>query len=347
MALAFSPHFCKPVLTMFEACVAQGSLWKKLIDSIKDLVNEANLDCGPGGISIQALDTSHVALVNLVLHADGFQTYQCERNNILGLNLVSFAKVLKTTEGTDTITLRHEDDSDIIVLVAESNDGQRKSEYQLKLMEIEAESMGIPDMEYRSVISLSSSEFAKICRDMAIFGDTVTIHVTREGVKFSAIGDIGEGFAFLRAGGKADDQRIKPEVKAEIKAEVKTEVKAEVKPEVKSEVKPETVKNENTADDDVPLAEKLAEKVKAKVNKAEKETEKTSTGGEGVFITMDEPVTLSFALRYLNTFAKGSSLCERVNLHLAKDSPCMIEYRIQGVGFLRYYLAPKVDDGAE
>ena len=87
-----------------------------------------------------------------------------------------------------------------------------------------------------------------------------------------------------------------------------------------------------------------------KVPKKEKPAAAPAKAGEkaaesvGVTITMEEPVQLSFALRYLNTFAKGAALSDRVQLHLAKEQPCMIEYKIGGLGFLRYYLAPKVDD---
>ena len=38
---------------MFEARVAQGSLLKKLIESIRELVNEANFDVSSTGISLQ------------------------------------------------------------------------------------------------------------------------------------------------------------------------------------------------------------------------------------------------------------------------------------------------------
>jgi proliferating cell nuclear antigen len=38
---------------MFEARLLQGSLLKKLVESMKDLVNDANLDCTPTGVTMQ------------------------------------------------------------------------------------------------------------------------------------------------------------------------------------------------------------------------------------------------------------------------------------------------------
>lgn len=43
----------------------------------------------------QAMDSSHVALTALLLRAEGFAHYRCDRNVSLGLNLVNVSKVLK------------------------------------------------------------------------------------------------------------------------------------------------------------------------------------------------------------------------------------------------------------
>merc|ERR1712194_929939 len=50
---------------------------------------------GTTGISLQAMDSSHVSLVGLLLRADGFDHFRCDRNISLGINLGSMGKVLK------------------------------------------------------------------------------------------------------------------------------------------------------------------------------------------------------------------------------------------------------------
>ena len=46
---------------MFEARLAQGSLLKKLIESIRELVNEANFDVSSTGISLQVFCSANRA----------------------------------------------------------------------------------------------------------------------------------------------------------------------------------------------------------------------------------------------------------------------------------------------
>ena len=48
---------------MFEAKLNDGTVLKRIVDAIKDLVQDVNLDISETGISLQAMDSSHVALV--------------------------------------------------------------------------------------------------------------------------------------------------------------------------------------------------------------------------------------------------------------------------------------------
>ena len=72
---------------MFEARLVQGSLFKKVLESIKDLLTDGTWDCNSSGMSLQAMDSSHVSLVSLMLRSDGFDTYRCDRNLSMGINL--------------------------------------------------------------------------------------------------------------------------------------------------------------------------------------------------------------------------------------------------------------------
>jgi Proliferating cell nuclear antigen, N-terminal domain len=72
---------------MFEARLVQGSLLKKVLEAIKDLVTDANFECSGTGFQLQAMDSSHVSLVSLLLRADGFDHYRCDRGLTMGMNL--------------------------------------------------------------------------------------------------------------------------------------------------------------------------------------------------------------------------------------------------------------------
>jgi proliferating cell nuclear antigen len=102
---------------MFEARMTEGGMLKKITEAMKDLVTEANFDCSTTGISLQAMDSSHVSLVGLLLRADGFDHFRCDRNISLGINLGSMGKVLKCCNNDDIVTLKAEDNADAMTFM--------------------------------------------------------------------------------------------------------------------------------------------------------------------------------------------------------------------------------------
>uniref|UniRef100_A0A0P6D7Z5 DNA sliding clamp PCNA n=1 Tax=Daphnia magna TaxID=35525 RepID=A0A0P6D7Z5_9CRUS len=259
-------------VNMFEARLLQGSLLKKVMEALKELLNEAAWDCSDAGIQLQAMDNSHVSLVSLNLRAEGFDKYRCDRNLSMGMNLGSMSKILKCASNEDIITIKAQDNADTVTFVFESPDQDKVSDYEMKLMNLDQEHLGIPETDYACTIRLPSSEFARICRDLSQFGESMVISCTKEGVRFSATGDIGTG--------------------------------------------------------NIKLAQS------AKVDKEE----------EAVVIEMQEPVSLTFACRYLNSFTKATSLSKSVQLSMSPEVPLVVEYKIEDIGHVRYYLAPKIED---
>lgn len=173
---------------MFEATLTHASILKKIIDSIKDLVDQANFDCSAAGIQLQAMDQNHTALVTLLLRADGFADFTCHRNITLGINIASITKILKNVANDDRVTIKAEDNGDTVTFLFESEsmlfflvelkhlltyfiEEDKISEFELKLMNIDVEQLGIPDTDYKVTITTSAHKFQNICTHLAAIGD--------------------------------------------------------------------------------------------------------------------------------------------------------------------------------
>lgn len=121
------------------------------------------------------MDSSHVSLCSVQLKAEGFDHFRCDKPTILGINTVNLSKILKCAGNDDVITIRNEEGTDGLVMVFESPSQERISDFELKLMDIESEQLGIPETEYKCFIRLPSAEFQRIIRDLTILGDTCKI----------------------------------------------------------------------------------------------------------------------------------------------------------------------------
>ena len=112
------------------------------------------------------MDTSHVALVSLNLSMEGFESYRCDQNVVLGINIANLAKVLKLSDPSDSITLQAEQDPSTLKLIFENAKTQRSTEFSLNLISLDVEHLSIPETEYSSLVTINSGEFAKICKEL-------------------------------------------------------------------------------------------------------------------------------------------------------------------------------------
>ncbi|GFP87643.1 proliferating cell nuclear antigen large form [Phtheirospermum japonicum] len=154
----------------------------------------------------------------------------------------------------------------------EANAQDKIADFEMKLMDIDSEHLGIPESEYEAIVRMPSAEYARICRDLSAI---VVISVTKQGVRFSTRGDIGTANIVCRQNASLD----KPE--------------------------------------------------------------------DATVIEMESSVTQTFALRYMNSFAKATPLSNQVTIRLSSELPVVVEYKIADMGYLRFYLAPKIEEEEE
>ena len=195
---------------MFEARFSSTTLLKRILDAIKDLVQDVNLLCTDDGIELQAMDAAHVALVNFTILADACTLYSCSQTITIGINVTNLAKIIKCSETTDSVLLKHSPGSDTLGITFESANGSRKAEYEMKLMDIDSEHMEIPDVTYECSVKLPSNEFTRIMRDMATFGDTVTLSVKEGELIITMKGDMGMATVSVK-----EDKTAKPSTEIE------------------------------------------------------------------------------------------------------------------------------------
>merc|ERR1711871_1237732 len=193
---------------MGEAHLQQAVLLKKVVDAMKDLCKDVNFDCSEKGLQVQSMDSSHVALVSLLLREAAFADFKCDRATSLGMNVESLSKIFKMCGPNDSLKLRWEDNADVVNFQCEGSEEDRIADFDLKLMQIESEHMEIPEQHYKVVVKLPSAEFQKICRDLKEFGETMQVQASKEGIRFSVQGDIGAGNVMLkpREGEKPEDR---------------------------------------------------------------------------------------------------------------------------------------------
>ena len=73
---------------------------------------------------------------------------------------------MKLAGNDDSITLKCENEPNHLTITFENTKTQRNTEFNLNLIQLDTEHLGIPETEFSSQATLSSSEFSKICKEL-------------------------------------------------------------------------------------------------------------------------------------------------------------------------------------
>ena len=144
------------------------------------------------------------------MHLDrsGFAKYHIEKNTTIGLSIQNLSKVMRLVNNNDSITLRIAEGDDngptSIQIICESNRAEgRTTEFSLNLISLDSESLGIPETTYQSEITMNSTEFSKLCKELYALSETVSFEITQSYVKFAVDGEVGQGSIKINTGGDA------------------------------------------------------------------------------------------------------------------------------------------------
>lgn len=178
---------------LFRVTTCKPGSIRALIEAIKDILGEANLEFTPSGISIKRMDGMNTILVVLNLHASKFEEYYCPEPVVVGINMHNFHKLIKTVGNSSSIVLylkksrRTQIGIDFQSLVTKAT-----THFLMDSTELDVEHVSIPPIDYTSILTMPSTEFQKIIRDMRTIGDDVEIQSASSELSFKCKGEFAE-----------------------------------------------------------------------------------------------------------------------------------------------------------
>lgn len=170
---------------VFYARTVKASPIRTLVDAVKDILTEVNLEIDAAGIKIMAMDGTHTILVHMRLYADRFDEFLCTEKSILGIDFVNFNKMVKQIKNEDSLLLfmekRNKSRLGIRIMNGEK---QMVTTKYLNLMELDVKPIDIPPVQFPSVISMPSLDFQNIVKDLLQLGDKVEIKSAENELSF-------------------------------------------------------------------------------------------------------------------------------------------------------------------
>ena len=167
---------------VLEIKTVQIAPFRTLMTALKDILIETNITFQKDGIRIVNMDKSHTILAHLFLDATKFEYYYCKFPKItIGVNMFHLFKLVNSIDNDDTLTIYIEESEycdgivDFLGLKFENGDIKQCKKQKLKLIEPDEEELDIPKVQFSSIITMPSSDFQKIIRDLTNISERLEI----------------------------------------------------------------------------------------------------------------------------------------------------------------------------
>ena len=175
---------------MFLAKTQQATALRVLIESLRELLTEANFHLACDGIRLTAMDPSQVTLAFTHLFASEFIQYECDKDYIVGINLPALHRIIKNVNNHDTITFTYTENGDDLVILIENPDKDFSMTCNMKLMDIDEGMLDVPERDVvECVVSMPSTDFQRYIRDIKDMGDEVEFSIVGSTLEIKCRGD--------------------------------------------------------------------------------------------------------------------------------------------------------------
>ena len=194
MSLATTSSRANANGNLFEIRTVQSAAFRTLIEALKEILTEANLEFDSTGIRVIDVDETHTVLTYLRLISDRFEYFYCPSKYVLGINMIYLFKLIKTLSNNDSLTLfLPESNPNKLGIRAENAEKGTTNTWMMKLFDTNVENIEFPNISFTSIIHMPSAYFQKICRDFNALAEKMEITSSNNDLIFRCVGDFVDG----------------------------------------------------------------------------------------------------------------------------------------------------------
>ena len=175
---------------LFHIQTVQSGAFRILIEALKEILTDTNLIFDSTGIKLIATDNSKIVLIHMKLHSENFEHFYCRDKIKIGINMNNLFKLIKVMNNNDILSLYiNENDPNKLGIRIFNEDKNSLTSFKMNLLDISEEEIKIPPAEFETELTLPSSDFQKLIRDMTNIGDSVDIKSVSDSLIFECDGD--------------------------------------------------------------------------------------------------------------------------------------------------------------
>ena len=185
---------------MFSASASNPKLFRDCIETIAQLIDDAQFKLKKDGIELRAVDRAMVAFVDFDFKSSAFEKYTCDNETTIGINLLSFLTVLKRIGLDEKLTLTLDEKENKLNVTVE---GLSRRKFSIPLLEISKEDIPpVSQLQFQANAEIRSDVLEQGINDAEIFADSVVLQLG-DGFRMVAEGNSSKTELDLERGNEA------------------------------------------------------------------------------------------------------------------------------------------------
>jgi proliferating cell nuclear antigen len=185
---------------MFRVTSSDPRIFRDSMDIISQLIDDGLFKLKKEGIELIAADRAMVSVVDFKIKNTAFEKYECDKDGIIGLNLLNFLTVLKRIGPEDKMILELNEKENKLEVIIE---GLSRRKFSIPLLEISREEIPpIAQLQFQASAEIRADVIEQGINDADIFADSVIIQLG-DGFRMVAEGDSSKTELNLERGNEA------------------------------------------------------------------------------------------------------------------------------------------------
>ena len=178
---------------LFEVEVSRIEPFRNLVKALAAVVDEGCFNVDESRISLLAMDSSRIALVDFELPGEFFDEYRCEGEPRIFINIGEFLKFLDRVERDERVKISLDEERARLVIRCIRQGHSRR--FTMPILEPLDEEVPQPKILFKSSARILTQSLRQAIRDADLVSEHVKIEVADDMLKMSAVGDIGSAFS--------------------------------------------------------------------------------------------------------------------------------------------------------
>jgi len=200
---------------MFEAKLSSPLVVVEPLRAAYELVkDDVAVEINKEGISLRAMDPANVAMVSLKISKNAFDTYELDKETVIGVNMERLVQVLKRAKRNTIMGIKVEEGK-----LAISYIGAGVRRFSIPLLALESGPRPEPNLNFTVKAVVNSDALKEAIEDARVVSDSMIFEAREKELRMIAQGDLGEVETVMRKDEGLEEIEVQEEAKAKYSLE--------------------------------------------------------------------------------------------------------------------------------